>query len=200
MIQTTIRMTSVLSLIFAIALAAQPACAQATKGALETVKQTIDQVIKVNAQFPGEANTAQRRKNLREVIQPRFNFAEMAKRSLGTHWNEVTQQERDEFVSVFSDLLAQTYLNRIETVNDQMVKITGENLDLPRAVVKTTVENKGEKFPIDYKLIDTDGDWKVYDVVIENIGLVANYRNEFAGIIRKDGFAGLIQKLKDKVK
>jgi phospholipid transport system substrate-binding protein len=100
---------------------------------------------------------------------------------------------------VFSELLARTYLSKIETVKPGMVKVDGENVDSNKAVVKTIVTSKGDNFPIDYKLMFTDGRWQVYDVVIENIGLVANYRNEFAGIIRKDTFAGLMERLRQKI-
>jgi phospholipid transport system substrate-binding protein len=81
-----------------------------------------------------------------------------------------------------------------------MVKVESENVEPPKAVVKTIVISKGDTFPIDYKLIQKEGgSWQVYDVVIENIGLVANYRNEFSGIIRKDNFSGLMEKLRAKV-
>ncbi|RIL09909.1 MAG: organic solvent tolerance ABC transporter substrate-binding protein, partial [Proteobacteria bacterium] len=148
---------------------------------------------------PALRQVKERREKLRAVIQPRFDFQEMSKRSLGPYWNEATPAQRTEFVDVFSELLARTYLGRIETVRTGMVKIDNEAVDFPKAVVKTTVTLKGDAFPIDYKLQSTDGNWRVYDVVIENIGLVANYRNEFAGIIRKEKISGLISRLKDKV-
>lgn len=177
------------------------ACAQAAAGqsAIEEVRKTIDQVIKINEQLSGEAKQKERRAKLREVIQPKFDFAEMSRRSLGAHWQNITPEQQDEFVKVFSDLLAHTYLARIESVKSGMVRVDSENLDFPRSVVKTTVENNSDKFPIDYKLMNTEGNWKIYDVVIENIGLVANYRNEFAGIIRKEEFSGLMQKLREKL-
>lgn len=169
------------------------------KGAIDEVKKTIEQVVTVNAQFVGDEKQQQRRAELRKVIQPRFDFDEMARRSLGAHWLNITPEEQKDFVQVFSDLLAQTYLARVETVRSDTVKVDSENLDFPRSIVKTTVFNKGEKFPLDYKLMNTQGEWKVYDVVIENIGLVANYRTEFAAIIRKDQFPGLMQKLREKL-
>jgi phospholipid transport system substrate-binding protein len=80
-----------------------------------------------------------------------------------------------------------------------MVKVESENIESSKAVVKTVVLSKGDTFPIDYKLMLENGQWRVYDVVIENIGLVANYRNEFSGIIRKDKFPGLMERLRKKV-
>ncbi len=184
---------------FGLVAASEGYCQAGVSSAMSEVKKTVDEVVKVNTAYPGEVNVNPRRAKLREVIQPRFDFAEMSKRSLGAFWQEITPQEQQDFVNVFSDLLAQTYLARIENCTADTVKFETENVDFPRAVVKTTVMNKGDKFPIDYKLMNTNGTWRVYDVVIENIGLVANYRNEFAGIIRKDKFSGLMQKLREKV-
>ncbi len=174
------------------------ASAASQGSALKQVEATVDEVIKTVKKFPSDKQLDQRRSELRKIINPRFDFDEMSRRCLGTYWKEIDSNQQSEFVRLFSDLLARTYLSKIETVEEGMVKFDSEKLDLPRAQVKTTIKYKGDNFPLDYKLLSTDTGWRVYDVVIENIGLVANYRNEFAGIIRKEGFEGLIQRLKDK--
>jgi phospholipid transport system substrate-binding protein len=178
------------------------ATARTAETAQGEVRATIDGIVKVVESLPGDDNARERRKKLRELINPRFDFEEMARRSLGSSWNQATAQEQDEFVTVFSDLLARTYLNRIETVRSGMVKIEGEEQqqekDAMKTVVKTMVRNKGEHFPIHYKLLKRAGAWKVYDVVIENMGLVANYRNEFASIIRREKMEGLLKRLREK--
>jgi phospholipid transport system substrate-binding protein len=163
------------------------------------MQQTIDQIIKIATALPGDEKKTERRQKLRELINPKFNFAEMSKRSLGSNWNDLTPQEQADFTSVFSELLARTYLSKIETVKPGMVTVESEQVEAPRAVVKTTVISKGDTFPIDYKLMLYGTSWQVYDVVIENIGLVANYRNEFSGIIRKEKFTGLMERLRKKV-
>ncbi len=162
------------------------------------VETAINEIIVIVEKNKGDENTDARREKLRVLINPLFDFNEMAKRSLGPNWKEATPEEQEEFSSVFSDLLAKTYLSKIETVKPGMVTIKSEDIDQGRAVVKTSILHKGDTFPLDYKLQSSSGKWRVYDVVIENIGLVANYRNEFAGIVRKDKVSGLIQKLKDK--
>ncbi|MBX7142912.1 MAG: ABC transporter substrate-binding protein [Oligoflexia bacterium] len=166
--------------------------------AIDEVRRTIDELVAVVEKYSGASNIEARRAKLREVLNRVFDFSEMSKRSLGTNWKEVSPSEQEEFVSVFSDLLARTYLSKIETIKPGMVHFDGEKVELPRATVKTRVEDKGDFFPIDYKLLVEEGHWKVYDVVIENIGLVANYRNEFAGIIRRETFAGLLKRLREK--
>lgn len=166
---------------------------------LNEVKTTLDGILKIVEALPGDDHKDERRSKLREVINPRFDFEEMARRSLGANWKEATEAQQKEFVQIFSDLLARTYLSKIETVKPGMVKVDSESVEFPRAIVKTSVTNKGDTFPIDYKLMNNDGaNWKVYDVVIENIGLVSNYRNEFAGIIRKEKFDGLMVRLREK--
>lgn len=177
-----------------------------TPSPLAEVTETIESIVDTVEEFPGDSLTKQRREKLREVINPRFDFREMAKRSLGSAWSTAPDGEREEFVHVFSDLLARTYLNHIETVKRGMVKVLSEDITQSssdesgpkKAIVKTEVTNKGSTFPIVYKLALTDSGWRAYDVVIENIGLVANYRNEFAGVIRKEKLSGLIVKLKEK--
>ena len=181
--------------------------AAAPDSALSQVTATINQIVDAVEAAPGADNTQKRRGKLREIINPRFDFNEMARRSLGPAWNDITGAEQQDFTAVFSDLLARTYLNRIETVKRGMVAIDGEeaaasNGDeaVQKTTVKTSVTSKGDTFPINYKLLKGDNGWRVYDVVIENIGLVANYRNEFAGIIRKEKFEGLMQRLREKNK
>lgn len=168
------------------------------------LSDTIDKILEVVQKLPGDGQATARRAQLGEVIKPHFDFAEMSKRSLGSYWSKATPDEKKEFVAVFSDLLSDTYLSKIETVQPGMVKIEGADTfpdtstGTKRSVVKTKVTNKGDVFPINYKLYSKGTGWKVYDVIIENIGLVANYRTEFAGIIRKDGISGLIKQLKSK--
>ncbi len=171
----------------------------AQQGAIEEVKSTVDRVVQVTEALPGDEKREERRKQLREIVTERFDFNEMAKRSLGAEWAKITPEQQTDFVKAFSDLLAKTYLNRIEKATRDTVKVENENLDFPKSVVKTKVTSDGSVFPIDYRLQNVNGDWKVYDVIIENIGLVANYRNEFAGIIRSSGFDSLLESLRKKV-
>ncbi|HMO01714.1 MAG TPA: ABC transporter substrate-binding protein [Oligoflexia bacterium] len=164
------------------------------------VKEVLDRVIEINVAFPGDNNRQARREKLRETINPYFDFVEMAKRSLGPIWKEISESERKEFTEVFSELLARTYLSKIELARPNMVEIGNQIIENEKALVRTKVTYKEDIFPIDYKLYSLNGDpWKVYDVIVENIGLISNYRNEFASIVRREKFSGLMEKLKNKV-
>jgi len=160
---------------------------------------TIDQLVEIVGENPGEDQRETRHKKMRDVIEPQFDFEEMSRRSLGPRWNDINDKERREFIDLFSELLARTYLGRLDNIEEGMVEISAERVQDIRALVRTHVTYRGETFPIDYRLVQKDSEWKVYDVVIENIGLVANYRNEFAGIIRREQFTGLLQRLREKV-
>lgn len=162
------------------------------------MQTVLDQLISIVTENAGDENATVRRDKMRAIIEPKFDFQEMAKRSLGVNWKSILPAEREEFVDLFSGMLSRTYIGRIEKVQEDMVEIRSETLRHPRALVKTVVTFDGGKFPLDYKLIYGDEGWKVYDVIIENIGLISNYRNEFAGIIRKETFQGLLARLREK--
>ena len=177
---------------------------EATSSSQETpsprveMQTVLDQLITIVTENAGDENATVRRDKMRAIIEPKFDFQEMAKRSLGVNWKSILPAEREEFVDLFSGMLSRTYIGRIEKVQEDMVEIRSEILRHPRALVKTVVTFDGGKFPLDYKLIYGDEGWKVYDVIIENIGLISNYRNEFAGIIRKETFQGLLARLREK--
>jgi len=180
---------------------AEAAVSAAVVAPVEIIKETVAKLVEVVSRYPGQSNLTERRAKLREIISPRFDFSEMAKRSVGPEWQNVSADERESFVTIFSDLLAKTYLARVENVQRDTVTVDSQqvNPQEKKALVKTTIRYKGDQFPIDYRLLQTgSGEWRVYDVIIENIGLVANYRNEFAGIIRKEKFAGLMKRLAEK--
>lgn len=166
------------------------------KGELE---QTLAELVAVAEDFKGDEQKEVRREKMRAIIEPRFDFQEMAKRSLGSQWLKCNPAEKEKFVKVFSELLATTYLDKIDMIERDMVRISDHKVRANKSLIKTDVTYKGDTFGLDYKLLERSGEWKVYDVIIENIGLVANYRNEFSGIIRKEKFSGLLEMLEKKV-
>jgi phospholipid transport system substrate-binding protein len=163
------------------------------------VSETIAELQTEVKNYPEDADQIPLDNKMQEIVKPAFDFKETAKRSLGTHWNNISEAERSEFSTLFSDLLTKTYINRIKDgVKTSKITVTDAKDNGKRAAVKTVVESKDENATIIYKMHNKNNNWLVYDVVIENIGLVNNYRDEFAGIIRKDGFAGLMKKLREK--
>lgn len=176
-----------------------PAVVFAQESPLDVVKNTVDKIIVVVEKYPSKEQSKIRRDNIRQVIEPVFNFDEMAKLSLGNNWKEATEAQQKEYVTLFSDLLATTYLKKIDQIKKDTVIFKGHRERQDQALVKTDVNFNNDLFPIVYKMRKETNGWRVHDVSIENISLVSNYRSEFAGIIRKDGISGLIEQLKQKV-
>jgi len=138
---------------------------------------------------------------LREVVFPIFDFPEMARRSLGFHWRRLSPEERQEFVTLFTHLLERSYAGKIDLYDGETVIFTSEVVEDNYARVDSKlVSKKGEKFSVDYKLLRTNGDWRIYDVVVEHISLVNNYRSQFNRVIANSSYENLIKKINRKLK
>ena len=167
------------------------------------MKQTIDSVLSIlkNKELKKSEKTKERRAAIRKVIGDRFDFEEMAKRSLALHWRDRSEEERKDFVALFTDLIERSYIERIEKYENEPVHYTDEMIDSAYAVVKTKVITKENvEIPIDYKLLQKWDRWLVYDVVIEGVSLVNNYRTQFNKIIRTSSYEELVKKINNKLK
>ena len=161
--------------------------------------QTRATIEKVLAILKDPSAKSERLDRIRQAINPGFDFAEMAKRSLGTHWQRRTPAEQQEFVKLFTDLVETSYAGTIESYNGEKVAIGTEKLDKDFAEVNTKIVTKqGEEFSIDYKLHQVGGSWKIYDAVIENVSLINNYRSQFNRIIGKSSYDELVTMMKSK--
>ncbi len=166
----------------------------------DAVKKSIDEVIRIleDPAWKKPEKKQERRKLLEQTIAQRFNFAEMAKRSLGAEWAKRTPEEQKEFAANFQTLLANTYLGRIEAYSEEKVQYLKELNDGEYAEVYTKIDNGKSVIDLTYKMENGGGEWRVYDVVVEGTGLVQNYREQFKRILRKDSFAELSRQLRDK--
>ncbi len=167
----------------------------------EQIRVTVDQVIAILADpsLKTESKQKERREQLRRVIFARFDFAEMARRSLGPEWRRRTPGEQQEFVNIFTDLLQDSYIGTIESYNGDKVGYNRELQEKDTAEVQTTLTTKGDAaYSINYRLRLVDKDWKVYDVVIENISVVNNYRSQFNRVISKSSYEELVRAMKEK--
>ncbi len=188
------------TVLVALCLAAAPLPAAAGEPT-DQARSSIDQVLQIlrDPALKGPARAAEREAKIRQVIQSRFDFAEMARRSLATHWAERTPEERRSFTALFGDLLERSYIGKIEAYTDQRILYTGERVDGDYAEVQTKVEGgKNLSFPIDYRLLKRDGQWWVYDVSIEGVSLVANYRTQFNKILQSSSYAELVKRMQAK--
>ena len=167
----------------------------------DQVRVTVDQVIAILADpsLKTESKQKERREQLRRVIFARFDFAEMARRSLGPEWRRRTPAEQQEFINLFTDLLQDNYIGTIEAYSGDKVGYNRELQEKDNAEVQTTLTTRGDTaYSINYRLRLVDKDWKVYDVVIENISVVNNYRSQFARVITKSSYQELVRSMKEK--
>jgi phospholipid transport system substrate-binding protein len=169
----------------------------------EKVRETVDAVLAVlqDKSMQGEANAEKRRAKMRQAVFQRFGFDEMAQRALGQYWPKRTPAEKKEFVSLFSDLLERSYITKIESyTGEQQVLYTKESIDKDYASVRTEiVVQRDANVEVVYQLLRRDGNWQVYDVVIEGVSLVNNYRTQFNNIISRESYEALVKKLKLKL-
>ena len=176
--------------------AARPAAA-AVPGPLEQVKSTVDAVI-ATLKDKG-LDDAARRAKLASLIKARFDFRVMSQTTLAVNWRRATPAERDRFIVLFTDILKDTYLGRIEAYTDETVAYDKELIKGSRALVDTRIVSDNRDIPMRYRMIREGDRWLVYDVVIEEVSLVNTYRSTYNDIVLNDGIGGLLKKMQAKV-
>ncbi|MCF8114015.1 MAG: ABC transporter substrate-binding protein [Desulfotignum sp.] len=165
------------------------------------LKATIDALIDIlkDDSLKGDANTAARRQALKKVIFERFDFEKMSQFSLARHWRDRTSKERQTFVDLFSRLLEDTYVAKIEAYTDEEVIYVKEQVRNDKAQINTKIVTDNIEIPLDYRMYQTEtGQWMVYDLVVEGVSLVANYRSQFTRMLESDSFESLINELEKK--
>ncbi len=168
----------------------------------QQINQTTDKILSIlsdsNLKQPSRA---QERKDLiSQAVDERFDWQEMAQRSLSRHWAQRTPEEKKEFVELFRDLLERTYLEKVDDYSGETVRYEGESVEGNFAIVKVRIlSSKKNEIPVEYRLKKKGKQWLVYDISIEGVSLVNNYRTQFNSILVKSSYQDLVQKLKDKV-
>ncbi len=166
----------------------------------EQIRATIDKGFAVFNDITLNANGKDENiDRLREIIRPLFNYKGMARRSLGMHWRDITPEDRKEFVSVFTDFLEKTYVEKMGFYTDGEMNFINEVVDNDYArvdvIVKTT---KWADFSVSYKLAREDGNWQIYDILVENVSLINSYRVQFARVITRQSYKELVEKIRQK--
>jgi len=172
---------------------------QALATPLDDVKKTVDEVVRIIADKDMKKHVQQRRQALKKTISTIFDYNEMAKRSLGKHWNQLTPEDKKQFAELFAVLLENSYAGKIESYNNEQIVYVKEQLDGDHAEIRSKVVTaKRDEFTLDYRMTSHNGKWMVYDVVVEGVSLVSNYRSQFSRVITASGYGGLIKKLEVK--
>ena len=163
------------------------------------LKATIDEVIEIVTDENLKSQQITRRAKIHDAIGKRFDFKQMVMRSLAKDWNNRTPKEREDFQALFKRLLENSYASKIESYSDEKIEYKNEIIKGKHALVETAIVRPSSTIEVNYKLINKNGEWKVYDFVIEGVSMIRNYRSQFTKIIRKESFDALVQKLSDKI-
>jgi phospholipid transport system substrate-binding protein len=166
----------------------------------ETIRGMVDEVIRLLSD-PAMNNPSQRRairQRVKAAVDRRFDYEEMAKRSLGSTWGRLSGSQRSEFVRLFSQLLEASYSDKLEHYSGETVHYLGESQEGEYAEIRTVLVRRNDRIPMNYRLINQSG-WKIYDVVIEGVSLVSNYRSQFQQVISQSSYGELVKRLRTKV-
>jgi phospholipid transport system substrate-binding protein len=166
----------------------------------EVVRSTLNEVFRIleDETLKDPAKLIPRRHMLEEVIASHFDYAEMSKRALAAHWVPLTAGERAEFVELFKSFLSDRYAEKIEGYSGQEVFYLSERIEGNYAEVRTELRSSKIGIPMDYRLHVKDGTWHAYDLVVDGVSLVKNYRSQFEKIINKSSYQELARRLRDR--
>ena len=167
----------------------------------DQIKGTVDKAVLVlkDPRLKPPAKVSERRDQLKQILFARFDFTEMAKRALGSNWRRRTPQEQEEFVRLFTEILERAYADIIETYTDEKIIYLNERIEGGFADVGSKIlTSRGEEYSVSYKAHLVSNEWKVHDVIAENISLVNNYRSQFNRVIANSSYEELLRRLRDK--
>jgi phospholipid transport system substrate-binding protein len=167
----------------------------------EQLRGTVDRIIGIldNPALKGDARAKERHASVRREADEIFDFGETARRALGRHWQGLAEKDRQEFVGLFADLLEHAYVSRIDRYSGEKIVYAGDSVEGDLATVKTRfITKQGTEVPVDYRMLRRGARWQVYDVVIEGVSLVANYRTQFNKIIQTASYEELVARMKNR--
>jgi phospholipid transport system substrate-binding protein len=168
----------------------------------DQLRKSIDQVLRVlkDPEMNSAPRAGQRRAVLRKIAGEIFDYAEITKRALGPHWQARTPAERVEIVRLFSHLLERSYIAKIELYNGERIAYTGESVDGEQAIVRIRiVTRQGNETPVEYRMLRRGDRWLTYDLTIEGVSLVSNYRGQFNKILQSGSHGELVKRLREAV-
>lgn len=168
----------------------------------ESIRQTTDKILSVvtDPELKSPEKAAERRRLIREAVDERFDWREMSRRTLAIHWRRRTEEEKKTFIKLFGKLLERTYLERVEGYSGEGVVYEDERVEGDYALVSVRVRTEqGTEIPVRYRMRRKEGVWLVYDISIEGVSLIQNYRTQFNSILIRSSFEKLLDKLRQKV-
>ncbi|HSA62732.1 MAG TPA: ABC transporter substrate-binding protein [Nitrospiraceae bacterium] len=190
-----------MSLLWVVLVFSGPAASAALAGGpTEAMKSMIDEVLRIirDKELKQPEKTEERRRLLQKTVGDRFDFQEMSRRSLGAQWAKLSDPEKQEFVALFRSLLMNSYTEKVETYSGEGVVFINEKVEKDYAEVRTKLLSGKTELPLDYRMINRGADWQAYDVIVDGVSLVSNYRGQFTKIIQVSSYSDLVDQLRKK--
>ena len=184
--------------LFLIATILGAAAVQAETTPTEDVRTSVEAVIALLKDDQLDRDI--RRDKMREVIDKRFDFRAMSQRTLATNWKKASDSEKQKFTELFAELIQNSYVSKIESYTNEPREYPAEKKKGRKAVVTTLIITSSAEIPVNYSVYQKDGSWLVYDVIIEGVSLISNYRSSYQEIVKKDGFDGLLARMDEKIR
>ena len=184
-------------LTIAVSLAFAPT-APADSTAIESVRGTVNSILEILKNDSMDKD--EKRNAMTAEISKRFDFAAMSQRTLATNWKKATDEEKRKFIDLFRQLIQNSYVGKLEAYTNEVVEYPAEKAEGKKALVETLIKTASADIPVHYKLYKKNSEWLVYDVIIEGVSLISNYRSSYQTIVKKEGFDGLMSKMKEKLK
>ena len=179
-------------------LAFAPVVVSAEGSAIDAVRTSVDGILDI-LKKGDTMDKAARRSAMEAIIDERFDFRAMSQRTLATNWKKASDAEKQEFTDLFKQLIQSSYVGKLEAYTNETVEYVAEKAKGRKALVETMIKTASADIPLNYKLYSKDGDWLVYDVIIEGVSLISNYRSSYQTIVKQEGFDGLMAKMKAKI-
>jgi len=175
------------------------ASSKAANEPIDQLHQSVDQILAIlRRDVPGEQWVV-KKEEIVGIVKNRFDADELAQRVLALNWKSRTEREKEQFISLFSQVLETTYINRLKSYSNEAVTFKKQIVSSDKAVVYSEIVKNDQEIPIVYRVKDTEGQWLIYDIIIEGVSLVQNYRQQFDQIIKSEGYAGLVRRMEEKI-
>ncbi len=180
---------------------AETALASSPVGPREAVEAAVGRFMTIiqNGRADGAA-VGERSEQIRQIVREMFDFDEISRRALSRHWQALPREDQAEFVTLFRDLLERAYLTQVEAAaGGEKIAFIGESIENGSATVRSkVVTRQGSEIPLDYRLHQRNGNWRIYDVAVQGVSFIASYRTQFDRVIRAESYSSLRERLQKK--
>ena len=169
-------------------------------GPAEQIKISVDEVIAILKNDDKELRWVEKKEKIVTIVKSRFDSKELAQRVLAKHWRKRSIEEKEQFVILFAQVLENTYIDRLKSYSDEQIDFIRQVIKGEKGLVYAKINYNQQDIPILYRVKKNNGEWFIYDIIIEGVSLVQNYRKQFAQIIKREKYSGLVERMEEKIR